>query len=184
MNLKERYLKLLSILLDYPDEGFLNGLPEVGRAVAHLPEGEQRSSLDAFLQEIRSLSPIRAQERYTSIFDLTPSTTLSMTYHQCGDGEKRAGVLAQLQQVYGCSGYTTSSGDLPDYLPMILEFLSLCPEAPGQEVLWNCLEPLNGLIGRLRETAPSYAALLMPLEGVRKEATDGPAPPGMGDRHP
>lgn len=184
MNLQERYLKLLSILLDYPDEGFLNGLSEVGGAVALLPEGEQRSSLDAFLQEIKSLSPIRAQERYTSVFDLTPSTTLNMTYHPCGDGEKRAGILVHLQQVYGCSGYTPNSGDLPDYLPMMLEFLSLCPDAPGQEVLWNCLEPLEGLIVRLRETAPPYAALLMPLEGIRKKATDGPAPPGNGDRCP
>jgi len=129
-----------------------------------------------------SLSPIRAQERYTTTFDMTPPNTLNMTYHRFGDGEKRAGMLAYLQEIYCRSGYAPNTGDLPDYLPLMLEFLSQCPDAPGGEAIWDCLEPLGKLIHRLREVAPPYAQLLVPLEDIRKRMTDASGRPENGNR--
>ena len=166
-------LKLVSELLQYPDEEFMKRLPDLEAVVAKLPDEENRNGFEQFIAAL--------QETYTAVFDMNPSTTLNVTYHLWGDGEKRADALARLKELYATAGYELSTGELPDYLPLMLEFLAFCPDARGIDVLWQCLGGLRPLIDRLGKTAPNYAVLLDVLAGsVSDRIGEGVFRPGAG----
>jgi nitrate reductase delta subunit len=152
-------LKIISQLIQYPDEGFMKRLPDVQAVVEELPEA-LKEKIGGFISGIKSTSQIHLQETYTRAFYMSSKTTLNMAYHQWGNSDKRAVALAGLEQVYRQAGYERIGGELPDFLPLILEFLSIHPDAEGTEFFRQCLSGLEGLSARLREADPVYAALL------------------------
>jgi nitrate reductase delta subunit len=162
-NTDQATLALLSLLLQYPDNDLNRHLSAVEEVAAKLDHQRQGNWVAAFLGYLRSEPQIRLQENYTAAFDLNPSTTLNVTYHRWKDGEKRAAALARLQKVYADAGFERISGELPDYLPLMLEFLSVRPNADGVELIWSCLKTIGAYVDRLQETAPAYADLLEPL---------------------
>lgn len=168
---KNTYLKLLSLLLQFPDARYISDLPELEAIVAHLPRGRQRDGLDAFLSDLRGRTPLFLQERYTAAFDLNPATTLNMSYHAWRDSEKRAAVLTRLQQAYNDAGYEKTSAELPDYLPLVLEFLAIFPDARHADAIRDCFTDFDDFVDRLREAAPPYAELLQPLMGIFEDRT-------------
>jgi|WetSurMetagenome_2_1015567.scaffolds.fasta_scaffold16801_2 nitrate reductase molybdenum cofactor assembly chaperone NarJ/NarW len=153
-------LKILSHLLQFPDEDLLNSLESLHEAIMELPPGRTQEVLAAFLDYLRSQRPIRLQEEYSRHFDLSPATCLNLTYHRCGDGKDRGAAMAQLVQVYRQAGYETVAGELPDYLPLVLEFLSICP---GETLAWVVQEyrsQIEALADRLNQAGAPYAHLL------------------------
>jgi len=156
-------LRLLSALLMYPDEAWLRQLKDIETALEDLPPGEVKQAAREFLDHVTACSPIDLQESYTAAFDMNPSTTMNLTYHLYGDTEKRAEALAGLQQRYQEAGYERTGGELPDYLPLMLEFLSIGPDDEGAGSVWECFQGFGDYLVRLRKTAPAYAALLHPL---------------------
>jgi nitrate reductase delta subunit len=156
-------LRLLSVLLQYPDQDMLSQVDAIETEVKEIPSRILKRCMGDFLLYLKAHSPIQLQEGYTAAFDMNPSTTLNLSYHTCGDNEKRADVLARLQQRYQDAGYERTTGELPDYLPMMLEFLAVCPESENTDLIWECLRGLEGVVDRLHKAAPPYAALLRPL---------------------
>ena len=156
-------LRLLSALLQYPGHDLLSHIEMIETEVDDMPSREMKKSMDDFLLYLKTHSPIHLQEGYTTAFDMNPTTTLNLTYQLYGDNEKRADLLARLQQGYLDAGYERTTGELPDYLPMMLEFLSVCPDAEHTRLIWECLQGLEDVLDRLQKTAPAYAALLRPL---------------------
>jgi nitrate reductase delta subunit len=94
---------------------------------------------------------------------------MNMTYHAYGDNEKRATALAHLQHNYERSGWERITGELPDYLPMMLEFLSICPHPVHAAPVWECLRGMRPLVERLEKNEPIYAALLQPIVSMAAE---------------
>ncbi len=164
-------LHVLSVLLHYPDEELFNRLDEIATAVDHARPTEIESAIQAFVSELDTHRLTQIQERYTAVFDIDPATTLNMTYHAFGDNEKRAAALAHLQHNYEQAGWERITGELPDYLPMMLEFLSICPHPEHTKPVWQYLQGMQPLIDRLEKKAPVYAALLQPI--VRMAAERG-----------
>lgn len=156
-------LHLVSLLLQYPDEELFGRLDELATIASRSCSSEIRLAIRGFLKELAQLTPIEAQERYTALFDIDPATTLNVTYHIHGDNEKRAAALARLQHGYEMSGWERIAGELPDYLPLMLEFLSICPCSEHTQFVWQCLQGLQPLIRCLEERAPVYAYLLQPV---------------------
>ena len=156
-------LRLLSALLQYPDHDMLGHIEMIETEVDDMPSKEMKKCMDDFLHYLKTHLPIQLQEGYTATFDMNPATTLNLTYHTYGDNEKRADVLARLQQLYQDAGYERITGELPDYLPMMLEFLSVCRESDNTGLIWECLRGLEDVVDRLQKAAPPYAALLQPL---------------------
>ena len=156
-------LQVLSVLLHYPDEVLLSGLDEIESLVANLPLSETKPAIQAFIRDLRTQPLIDVQERYTAVFDMDPATTMNMTYHAFGDNEKRAAALAHLQQNYEQAGWARVTGELPDYLPLMLEFLSVCPHPEHTAPVRQCLQGMPPLVARLEKKAPVYAALLQPI---------------------
>lgn len=155
--------RLLSALLQYPDHDLLGQIEMIETEVDDMPSQEMKKCMTEFLIYLKTQSPIHLQEGYTAAFDMNPSTTLNLTYQLHGDNEKRADVLARLQQRYQDAGYERITGELPDYLPMMLEFLSVCPDTENTGLIWECLRGIEEVVDRLQTTAPPYAALLQPL---------------------
>jgi len=156
-------LRLLSALLQYPDHELLGHIEMIETEVEDMPSKEMKKCMGDFLLYLKTHSPIKLQEGYTAAFDMNPTTSLNLTYHMYGDNEKRADMLARLQQRYQDAGYERTTGELPDYLPMMLEFLSVCRESENTGLIWECLQGLEGVVDHLRKAAPPYAALLQPL---------------------
>ena len=156
-------LRLLSALLQYPDHDLLSQIEMIETEIEDVPSKEMKKCMNDFLLYLKTHSPIHLQEDYTTAFDMNPSTTLNLTYQLYGDNEKRADMLARLQQRYQDAGYERTTGELPDYLPMMLEFLSVCPDTENTELIWECLRGLEDVVDRLQKAAPPYAALLQPL---------------------
>ena len=103
------------------------------------------------------------------MFDMNPAMTMNMTYHAYGDNEKRAAALAHLQHNYEQAGWQRITGDLPDYLPLMLEFLSICPDPKHTAPVWQCLRGMQPLVERLGKKEPIYAALLQPIVNMAAE---------------
>lgn len=175
-------LHVLSVLLHYPDEELFNRIDEIASVADHSRPAEIESAIQGFVNELNTHSLIQVQERYTAVFDIDPTTTMNMTYHAFGDNEKRAAALAHLQHNYEQAGWERITGELPDYLPMMLEFLSICPHPEHTGPVWQCLQGMQPLVARLGKKAPVYAALLQPIVTMVAErgasVDNGDHPPG------
>lgn len=153
-------LKLISVLLQYPDEAFSRSLPSVTESIDTLSLSPSKEKLLQFVAFLGGKPLIRLQETYTETFDMNPSTCLNLTYHLLGDGENRGKMMADIQQIYHQAGYETITGELPDYLPLMLEFLSESPESNRPCELWSYLNPVEQLAGLLKDAGNPYSLLL------------------------
>ncbi|EKD39445.1 MAG: NarJ [uncultured bacterium] len=154
-----RECKLLAFLLDYPETSWCAELPELRGVVHGVADERHRLLLGGFLTYAERTPPLELQETYTAAFDLDPATSLHLTYHLMGDSEDRGKALARLLWLYHREGFDAEIGELPDYLPMILEFLALCPE-PEDALLRSCLGTVAILAERLIKKRHPYAVLL------------------------
>jgi nitrate reductase molybdenum cofactor assembly chaperone NarJ/NarW len=151
------HMRLMSRLLDYPDDDLPELLREARTAVEGDPETMGGRALLALIASMAGQSPLRLQEHYTQTFDLAPSHCLDLTYHRYGDSEERAHALQGLQEIYLRAGFERTGGELPDYLPLVLEFLSVASEHSKREVLGVIGDSLEALARRLRRDQNPYA---------------------------
>lgn len=152
--------RMLSLLLHYPDEELVREVNSLEEIVSGMDPPAAREQCLAFLDYLRRTPLIRVQEEYTGTFDLNPSTCLHLGHHKWGEDRERGSGLAALSALYHMAGFEMISGELPDHLPMVLEFLSICPEEMGAEIRREYREEVETLAGRLRDAGSPYAALL------------------------
>ncbi len=152
--------KIVSVLLVYPQEELLSSIPELRAAVVSLQASRAKSVCTGMLGYLESKPLISLQEEYTRAFDLNPATCLNLTYHQLGNSRERGQALAELIQRYRNAGYETPTDELPDYLPMMLEFLSVCSPESGKGLVENFEVPLRQVAEQLRKMGSPYAGLL------------------------
>jgi nitrate reductase delta subunit len=95
-----------------------------------------------------------------------------------GDREDRGRALAELLEVYRQSGFEPTVNELPDYLPLVLEFLAASPDSETHSLVRRCLAAIPTLAGRLKEGGSIFAAPLELLTGVFCETADVPPSPG------
>jgi len=152
-------LKVLSALLQYPDEELVLLLDELKEAVGEIPQEEHREKCVNCLDYLENNSLIHLQEEYTATFDLNPATSLNLTYHKWGDARERGSALSDLNYLYHTAGYDSSDDDLPDYLPLILEFLSITTLADSFLFLGQYCDQVEAVGSRLREKGSPYAGL-------------------------
>ncbi len=167
MNENERVqCKLLAFLLEYPAPVWRAELADLHQVVKSVIDTQRRELLQSFLSYAETTPPFALQETYTAAFDLEPATSLHLTYHLLGDSEDRGKALARLLWLYHREGYDAEIGELPDYLPMILEFLALCPEPEDAALLWSCLSTVSSLAERLEENEHPYAGLIRLVDDI------------------
>ncbi|HIC09364.1 MAG TPA: nitrate reductase molybdenum cofactor assembly chaperone [Aquificales bacterium] len=147
--------KVLSLLLDYPEGEFWELVKQKEELVKELPLGDK---LKPFLDWVEGKSERLLKEFYVATFDFSTKYTLYLTYHRYGDERERGEVLAKLKEVYLKEGLTPDR-ELPDYLPLILEFASLEHTEKGREILTEYLKEVEKVHKNLKEDGNPYAHL-------------------------
>jgi nitrate reductase molybdenum cofactor assembly chaperone NarJ/NarW len=120
--------KLLSVLLRYPDDEVLRHRAGISEAVCELPGSPAKNAVLAFLAYWKNEPPSRLQASYTEAFDFKRRGCLYLSYYRYGDQRARGQVLADMKEAYARAGYPLDTTELPDYLPLVLEFASEIPE--------------------------------------------------------
>jgi nitrate reductase delta subunit len=157
--------KIASHLLEYPPDTFLPSFHDWEGLLAKLPPVPAANKFRVFLKYFRETPRLRLQEEYTRTFDFNPSACLNLTYHRCGEGKDRGGELLSLKDIYLAAGYELAGGELPDFLPLILEFMAAAEGKEAGRVLRDYGSSVAILAARLREQGSPYAGL---LEGIQE----------------
>lgn len=119
--------KLLSALFEYPDADMVQALPELMALAKEDPslEPAEREAISAFAGWLADTDLTEAQALYVKTFDMTPEHALHLTHHLFGDDRNRGPALIDLGEYYKSYGLEIGSNELPDYLPLVLEFASM-----------------------------------------------------------
>jgi nitrate reductase delta subunit len=152
--------KVLSILLQFPDEELLGHVPQLQDVAQSFCNTNARSVCNDFLAYLESTSVLRLQQTYTETFDLSPQTCLNLSYHKCGNSQERGHALVKLNQLYNSVGLEISGGYLPDYLPLMLEFIYQYPLDGENQLLKPYSNEIEVLATRLEAQKSPYAPLL------------------------
>jgi len=166
---KRALLKLLSLCLAYPDA---ETLPEMETTAAELRDPRARVRLSQMMTQMKAQSLLKLQEHYTAVFDMNPSNSLNLTYHLMGDREDRGRALAELLEVYRQAGFEPAVNELPDFLPLMLEFLAAAAPDEPHALIRRCLATVPAIAARLRETGSPYAGPLELVCGIFPAATE------------
>lgn len=176
-------LKLLSLLLQYPEAERLAARADLA-ALAEPP-------LETFARWWAAQPADALQRAYVETFDFSRRNALYLTYHLLGDRRQRGMALLALKQRYAAAGFPLADGELPDYLPVVLEFAALAG-APGLEILARYRESIelvrSSLHGAASPWAPLLDAVAEPLPAltrlqaarVRRLAQEGPPEEEVG----
>ncbi len=158
--------RILSKLLDYPDAALLAALPELReRAKAGPAFGpEERPALEGFLDYLESMPLTELQAAYVATFDLAPEHALHLTHHLFGDDKNRGPALIDLSEFYKEFGLELASNELPDYLPLMLEFAAELTEDESRMFFNQWLKVLKQLADNLAEAKSPYAPLVRLIE--------------------
>ncbi len=154
-------LKVLSALLTYPTEELQAAIPEMRAALAaegRLPQ-RQRDQLGRFMQEIATRDLYDLQERYVLLFDRTRSLSLNLFEHVHGESRDRGQAMVDLKALYEHHGLAIRANELPDHLPLFLEFLSEIPETEARGLLAETAHILEAIRQRLKKRETPYAAI-------------------------
>ena len=154
--------KALSALLTYPEPALLASTDELAAALAGedlLPAAHQ-TALRKFLAELAALDPLEAQERYVTLFDRNRSLSLHLYEHVHGESRDRGQAMVQLGEIYRLHGVEIDAHELPDYLPLFLEFLSLLPPKAAASLLSEAVHVVAALRERLAKRGSPYAAVM------------------------
>lgn len=150
--------------LSYPDRALAERLPDLVAAVAEQPRGPATDPLRGFLQHLTSLSRAERERDYVRIFDLSRNHALYLSYWTDGDTRRRGDVLTGFKQHYRDSGFLVdTSGELPDYLPMVLEYAAVADPERGCALLQEYRPSLEMLRIALAEEQTPYADVLVSI---------------------
>ena len=167
-------LKVLSALLSYPTAELQDALPELGDIISDdngLPR-TRRKALKALADELQDDDLYTAQERYVALFDRGRALSLHLFEHVHGESRDRGQAMVDLIDVYHHNGFELNARELPDYVPLFLEFLSQIPVPDAKSLLTDAMPVLILLEARLDRRQSHYAAVFGALEAIGGGAAD------------
>jgi nitrate reductase delta subunit len=161
-------LKVLAALLTYPEQELIDGLDEMAavlEAEGALPRGERRA-LEALMADLRGADLLDAQARYVALFDHSRSLSLYLYEHSHGESRDRGQAMVNLLNHYRANGLEPGPSELPDFLPLFLEFLSTRPAGEARALLGQAVEVVALLRARLEQRGAPYAAVFQSIEAL------------------
>ncbi|MBS0611571.1 MAG: nitrate reductase molybdenum cofactor assembly chaperone [Proteobacteria bacterium] len=174
-NPASRTLRVLSRLLGYPGPELRAHLSELRTALhaeAALPE-RRLAELDDFIGALARQDPLDAQADYVQLFDSGRRTALHLFEHVHGDSRERGPAMIDLARTYEQAGLYLAAGEMPDHLPVVLEFASTQPAAEAIGLLGEIAHLVNAVFAALRSRHSGYASAmgaLLDLAGVSASA--------------
>lgn len=170
--------KLLSALLDYPGDDLQ---AELRQAVAESGPGgardlvlnldrgqfftpEERLTIGQFLEDLLAMDRTEVQARYVQTFDMVPEHSLHLTHHIFGEEKTRGPALIDLSEYLKSYGFTHEETELPDYLPLLLEFVSELQDDEARVFLGDAAKVLRVIAANLEKAGSPYAPLIRIVE--------------------
>ena len=161
-------LKAVSALLTYPMAGLQGAVPEIRHVLQE--EGvltqARREALEPLLASLAVEDLYDLQERYVMLFDRTRSLSLHLFEHVHGESRDRGQAMVDLRNVYEDGGFELASTELPDYIPLFLEYCSYRPHEEARHLLAETAHILASIGERLRKRDSAYAALFEALVAI------------------
>jgi len=164
--------KVLSALLSYPTEGLIEAAPEFMAVLdsEKLMPAAKRGAVEALIGEIAAGDVYDLQERYGLLFDRSKTLALHMFEHVHGESRDRGQAMVDLKAMYENAGLMIAANELPDYVPLFLEFLATQPFAEARELLGQTAHIFAALAERLGRRESSYKAIFDALVAIAAEA--------------
>ncbi|TAL82455.1 MAG: nitrate reductase molybdenum cofactor assembly chaperone [Rhodanobacter sp.] len=153
-------LKLVSVLLDYPqDELWQHGGDLLEAVNAPSLPTARRAELTAFVQALLDTDPLTAQDTWLQTFDRGRAMSLLLFEHIHGESRDRGQAMVDLIEAYRKNGFELAAKELPDYLPLLLEYLSQRPQDEVRDWLAHISHIVGMLAARAGERASPYRVL-------------------------
>jgi len=172
-------LKMISRLLDYPSQAMFDASGELIDVVEQSNLRQQhKTQLVSFIQQLTTRDLYDAQENYDLLFDRGRALSLLLFEHVHGESRDRGQAMVNLMNVYKSKGFEVHSSQLPDYIPLYLEFLSEQDKIFAEEWLGDIAHLMTMLSERLIERECYYSILfdsLIEISGIetdRKEISE------------
>lgn len=161
-------LKAIGTLLEYPHPEVRAALPEILEVIAgsRLVRPKDRQGLIDLVEFIRAADPLLAEERYVALFDRGRATSLHLFEHVHGEARDRGQAMVDLKAVYSAAGFDLTSRELPDYMPVVLEYLSCRDLAEAKAMLGDCAPILRRIGEALVARRSPYRAAIQALLGI------------------
>ena len=175
-------LRALSALLAYPDAELRAALPEIVEAIRNTRAIGKRHKEDLVVlaEAIAGSEDLEAEGRYVDLFDRGRRTSLNLFEHVHGDGRQRGPAMLELRQRYLDAGMEPASDELPDHLPLLLEYLSCRDMAEIRDTIGEIAHILRVLGNTLLQRRSPYAAVMAALLAIGGEKgldARAPVPP-------
>jgi nitrate reductase molybdenum cofactor assembly chaperone NarJ/NarW len=164
-------LKALSALLCYPSTDMIQALPEIAIALS----GDNMAIVKPLFQQFQHTDLLDLQENYVALFDRGRALSLHLFEHLHGESRDRGQAMVDLMAMYQSHGFEINAHELPDYIPLFLEFLAQLPSAQAYDLLGSTHAILQALAERLEARDSVYYLLfdaLLVLAG-KERATQG-----------
>jgi len=153
-------LKLASVLLQYPSAAAREAVAGLDPVELAPLRGRQADRLATFLDWYRTQPLGELRRAYVETFDFARQRSLHLTYHLHGDSRQRGLALLKLKQAYSAAGFEGEETELPDFLPLMLEFCALAPGPAGGELLDRHRPAIELVRDSLHREQSPFAALL------------------------
>ncbi len=179
-------LRVLAALLGYPGARLRGHLPEMTALLA--ADGAltdaRRMEVEALARWLSGADTIEVETIYVETFDRGRATSLHLFEHVHGDSRDRGPAMIDLAQTYERAGLYLAPGELPDYLPAVLEFASTQPPREAKAFLGEMAHLLNAIFGALVQRRSRYAAVmgaLLDLAGEPAQPVQPPPEPSLDE---
>ncbi len=178
-------LRVLGRLLGYPDAELRGHLADMRHALREeqaLP-AQRLAELDALMDALQRKDALEVESDYVELFDRGRATSLHLFEHVHGDSRDRGPAMIDLAQTYEKAGMYLAEGEMPDFLPVVLEFTSTQPPREAREFLAEMAHIFNAIFAALQQRESAYACVLgallelagekaQPVEIAAEEAID------------
>ena len=163
-----RTFKALSALLSYPTGELCAAIPEITAAIAAegLVSDEAGNQLEPLLADLATLDLYDLQERYVELFDKTRRHSLHLFEHIHGESRDRGQAMVDLAEHYRRGGLVVAANELPDFIPLFLEFLSARPFEEARGLLNETAHIFALLEERLAKREAGYAAVFAAIRSI------------------
>jgi nitrate reductase delta subunit len=168
-------LKALAALLTYPTAELQQAADEIARAIdaeTAIP-ARLRGQIGELVSDVSTVDLYDLQERYVLLFDRTRSLSLHLFEHVHGESRDRGQAMIDLKAHYEKHGLAISAVELPDFIPLFLEFLSTLPAAEAHELLGQPAHIFTALAERLRKRRSPYEAVFRALVALADAKPEG-----------
>lgn len=170
IEISKRVYGIVSYLLQYPDDAWNDWLYVVRLEADSFADPELKRCLIDFLDEAERVDKMNWQNGYVQTFDFGKKTNLYLTYSAHGEERERGSALIELKRQYAEAGFDLAGSELPDYLPLVLEFASAAPWPAAAAILTKHRHALVSIRRELAQTESPYAALFDLLLQITPEA--------------